>query len=207
MKKIVIGMAVGACATLLAMPASAQWYIGAGVGQASGDNSSGSFQAGALGQVNFSGDDTETSWKLLGGYQFTPNWGIEAQYTDLGNRNVSATVGAVTQSGSLDTSEFSIAGTGTFYFSGTPANGLFLQGKLGVTFLSSDDVNFCFAGGCVSGGGGDKTNAVFGIGLGYAFNKNWLITGGYENFGETDSGPGGNDSTIDNWSINLLYRF
>lgn len=208
MKKIILGVAVGACAAMLAMPASAQWYIGAGVGQASGSNSGNSFQAGWGGVVTVSGDDNKTSWKLFGGYQFTPIWGVEAQYTDLGSRNFSATdsASAVTQSGSFNAYEYSIAGTGKYWFSGTPS-GWFVHGKLGITSINSDNVNFCFAGGCLASGGGNKTNAVFGIGLGHQFNKNWSVKGGYENFGKTDSGPNGNDATIHNVGINAVYSF
>lgn len=205
MKKTILGMAVGACAAMLAMPASAQWYIGAGVGQASADNSSGSTWIAGT-NVSISGDDNKTSWKILGGYQFTPIWGIEAQYTDLGSRNFSATALGVTQSGSFNAYEYSIAGTGKYWFSGTPS-GWFLHGKLGVSSINADNVNFCFAAGCLASGGGNKTNAVFGIGVGHQFNKNWSVKGGYENFGKTNSGPNGNDATIDNWGFNVMYHF
>lgn len=207
MKKIILGTAIGACAAMLAIPASAQWYIGAGVGQSSLGNSGGSFQAGANGLVSVNGDDNKTSWKILGGYQFTPIWGIEAQYTDLGSRNFSATALGVTQSGSFNAYEYSIAGTGRYFFSGTPAQGWFVHGKLGVTSINSDNVNFCFVGGCVASGGGNKTNAVFGIGIGHVFNKNWSVKGGYENFGKTNSGPNGNEATVDNVGINVMYSF
>src|SRR5438128_2401629 len=29
-------------------------------------------------------DQKDTGWKLFGGYQFTPHWGAEAMYVDLG---------------------------------------------------------------------------------------------------------------------------
>src|SRR5712691_5882695 len=63
MKRILSAVALSA--VFAAAPASAQVYVGAGLGIAHTDSS-------------------ETSWKILGGYQHDRHWGIEAAYTDLG---------------------------------------------------------------------------------------------------------------------------
>jgi OOP family OmpA-OmpF porin len=63
MKKLLIAAAVSAA--LFAGQASAQMYVGAGVGSSKNDN-------------------REDSWKLYAGYQFDRTWGIEGAYTDLG---------------------------------------------------------------------------------------------------------------------------
>lgn len=63
MKKLLMAAAVAAA--LVAAPASAQMYLGAGIGSAKMDN-------------------REDSWKLYAGYQFNPTWGAEIGYTDLG---------------------------------------------------------------------------------------------------------------------------
>ena len=63
MKNILATAALGAA--LVAAPASAHVYVGAGLGIAHVDSS-------------------EVSWKILGGYQHNRYWGIEAAYTDLG---------------------------------------------------------------------------------------------------------------------------
>lgn len=52
-------------AVLVATPASAQVYLGGGIGSAKTDT-------------------REDSWKLFGGYQFNRTWGLELGYTDLG---------------------------------------------------------------------------------------------------------------------------
>ncbi len=64
MKKILLAAAFGAA--FVSAPASAQWYVGAGVGLANTDSN-------------------ETSVKILGGYQHDRHWGIEAALTDFGN--------------------------------------------------------------------------------------------------------------------------
>ena len=63
MKRILSAAALSAA--FLAAQASAQVYVGAGLGIAHTDSG-------------------ETSWKILGGYQHDRHWGIEAAYTDLG---------------------------------------------------------------------------------------------------------------------------
>jgi len=63
MKKILMATAVAVAFT--ALPASAQLYLGGGVGEAKTDT-------------------RETSWKLYSGYQFNPTWGLELGYNDLG---------------------------------------------------------------------------------------------------------------------------
>ncbi|MDP1671583.1 MAG: outer membrane beta-barrel protein [Burkholderiales bacterium] len=63
MKKLL--MAATVAAALVAGQASAQMYMGAGVGSSKLDN-------------------REDSWKLYGGYQFNPTWGAELGYNDLG---------------------------------------------------------------------------------------------------------------------------
>src|SRR3989304_10143115 len=64
MKKLL--MAAAFSAALVAGPASAQMYLGAGVGASKTDTS-------------------ENSWTLYGGFQFNPTWGLELGYTDLGS--------------------------------------------------------------------------------------------------------------------------
>lgn len=63
MKKIL--MAATIAAAFVALPASAQLYVGGGIGSSKNDS-------------------REDSWKLYTGYQFNPTWGIEAAYNDLG---------------------------------------------------------------------------------------------------------------------------
>src|SRR6266853_2837149 len=63
MKKLLTVAALGAA--FAAAPAFAQVYVGAGLGIANTDTS-------------------ETSWKILAGYQHDRHWGFEAAFTDFG---------------------------------------------------------------------------------------------------------------------------
>src|SRR4051812_28700187 len=87
-------------AAAVAMPAVAQqniagpWYVGIGLGQSfgSGGNSSGTVGGTTYNTSGF--DQHKTSFQVNGGYQFTPQWGLEVQYTALGKRDGTITGGA-----------------------------------------------------------------------------------------------------------------
>ncbi|MFA6016138.1 MAG: outer membrane beta-barrel protein [Gallionellaceae bacterium] len=81
MKKILFAITLGAAC--IALPASAQPYIGGGAGSANTDN------------VN-------TSMKVYAGYQLIPNFGFEGAYTDLGDyRGSTATSISLALTGTL----------------------------------------------------------------------------------------------------------
>jgi len=100
------GMAVLLGASLLALglaPAVAPaagplvpgWYIGASGGWSSSDYSDSDLRSDLVNKgyaiTSVSVDDTDTGWKIFGGYQFNRNWAIETSWVDLGD--VTSTVG------------------------------------------------------------------------------------------------------------------
>ena len=201
-------IAAGVLTAIISVPASAQWYAGAGVGSGNATGFNGSEAVTATTNVTISGGTRATSWKLYGGYQFTPNWGVEAQYTDLGKRSATATFsGAVVGSAGLNASasQWGIAGTGTMPLS----NNFYLLGKLGVSRNEIDNVTATFGGVTYSGSGTSKTDLLAGLGVGYNFNKNVGVRFEYENFGKFSSNGGVGGSAIkgDNWGISLKYAF
>ncbi|MBK9522669.1 MAG: porin family protein [Rhodocyclaceae bacterium] len=202
MKKI---FAMTAIAAAIAMPASAQMYVGAGVGSASNENANGRVGV-APNQVDFSLDKKTTSWKLLGGMQLTPIWGVEVQYTDLGKRDITviSVATAVGVQGSVDSDQYSIAGTGRYMFSPTT----YVHGKLGVTGNHMSGGRWCASPtACVSSGSETNTGFLWGFGLGHNFNKNWGIKGGYENFGKMMNDVNGKSVTASNMGVNVIYSF
>jgi OOP family OmpA-OmpF porin len=156
-KKILMVAAVAAACT--ALPASAQFYLGGGVGEAKTDT-------------------RETSWKMYGGFQFNPTWGVELGYTDLGKYR------------GADIESYSLAMTGTM-----PLNEQWsLLGKLGVAENRPD-----------AAGNGNKTSALIGVGVGYSFNKNVGMRLEYEDFGKLSDA--GNSSSGKNLGLSLKYNF
>ena len=199
MKKILTALAIGAA--FAATPASAQWYVGAGVGTAKGTGS------GTAGAAQYSANSSrQTSGKIYGGYQFTQNWGIEAQYTDLGRYNYTLTSGAASDTGSAKAKQWGIAGTGTLPLS----NNFYLMAKLG---LSANRVSLTptsvTSGGVTTtvGGNGSKTDLLAGIGAGYNFDKNIGLRVEYENFGKMANITNGGTIKGDNFSVSLRYSF
>lgn len=159
MKILLIAAAIAG--TFLAGPASAQMYVGAGAGSARTDTN-------------------DTSWKAYVGYQFSPIWGIEAGYTDLGSNR------------GANVETWSLAGTATL-----PLNERWsLLAKLGA---AENHVHFRDVG--------KHADLLMGVGVGYAFNKNLGMRLEYEDFGKLSSYNDGYDSRGSNLALSVKYSF
>lgn len=181
----------------LALPAAAQWYAGGGLGVANGSlgGSSGALALTAR-------DSRSTSFKLLGGYQFTPNWGLEMQFADLGRVGYSACNGAVCGSGNAALRQWSMAAVGTLPLS----NNYYLMAKLGATRNQVRGGDFCAGAVCASGAGSSRSDLLSGIGIGYNFSPRVSLRLEYENFGRLIAGNGF-AARGDNWAATLRYSF
>ena len=181
MKKILSACALAAA--FVAAPAFAQGYIGGGFGSSKG--------AGIDGGGITGGNTNKSQVKVYGGYQFTPNWGVEAQFSDLGKRDILA---FGVPAGSLKVSQFSIAGTGTLPLTA----GFSLLGKLGVS------ANKLTGSGGVQNG--SATSALIGIGVSYNITPALSARLEYEDFGTVAKF---NPPTVraNAYSISLKYAF
>lgn len=191
MKKILTACAIAA-ASLTAAPSFAQGYIGFGVGAS---NSRGA-NSNVGGIAVTGGESSKGSAKVYGGFQFTPTWGLEAQYTDLGSRNFTAnnTNTGVVTTGNARSSQYSLAGTGTFPIGQSFA----LIGKLGA---SANRANFQ--------GSNNKTSLMAGVGVSYSITPRLAVRLEYEDFGKfaDTNGLGGGSIRANNTSLNLQYAF
>ncbi|MDB5803379.1 MAG: hypothetical protein JWN73_701 [Betaproteobacteria bacterium] len=209
MKKILMAAAIAGA--FVAAPASAQWYAGAGIGAGRAKLGTVSATSGTTTVSTTGGSSTDTSGKIFGGYQFTPNWGLEAQYVYLGKTNfgVAANVPGVSGGGSYKADSFDVAATGTIPL----PNNFYLLGKLGAAFNHVNGGNICATGpggtACANLGNGNKTDLYAGLGGGYNFNAHWGIRLEYENFGKMTKNNGGSGGDIkgDNWAVNVKYAF
>ena len=188
MKKLLVVAALAS--TFMATSAFAQGYIGFGLGSSNsrGANSS-------VGAVTVTGaDSSKGSAKIYGGFQFTPNWGLEAQYTDLGNRSYTVNNAGVITTGNARSSQYSLAGTGTLPI----AQSFALIGKLGV---SANRANFS--------GSNNKTSLMAGVGVSYSITPRLAVRLEYEDFGKFSDGNGlgGGSIRATNTSLNLQYAF
>lgn len=192
--------------------ASAQVYIGAALGQSSTSFNSSDFNLGVPG-VSQSEDKTDSAFKLNVGYNFNRTWAVEGGYADLGKPQVNYTgTGALAgASGQAEVKQkaWFLAGKGTL-----PINERFnVFGKLGITWnraeltASSNSAAFNAAAGLPASRSKNKTDALVGIGAGYALTKQAEVRVEYEDFGKFgDSGSTGR-TRAKLWSVGLNYAF
>ena len=141
---------------------SGDFYVGASIGLSDSDASLSAIGAGATGSI----DDTDTGWKLYGGYRINENIAIEGGYVDLGTNSASATLGGTSITGSGDFTGLTLAGVvgtnvtqsvGIFAKAGLILWDMEASGSSGSTFLAVDD---------------DGTELTFGVGVNMRINSN-----------------------------------
>jgi OmpA-OmpF porin, OOP family len=157
----------------------------------------GPYLGGALGQSKFkewcdtggspvtlaSCEDTDTSWRVLGGYRFNRYVGVEATYVDWGEVTASTNTARV----SAKQNSYGLAAVGTL-----PLGERFeLFGKAG--FLNTEQETTSTR--TVTR---DETELHYGLGVKYAFTRNWALRGEWEN---TDK------LKVELLSIGVEYRF
>lgn len=182
--------------------ADSGWYAGAGAGKArvTEDMCSGSADFFDVGTSSCSDEDTSTSWKVFGGYQFHPNAAAEFGYVDLGKSEVSArgTVLGVDSSlgGDWEPKGFTLGIVGNF----PVGNGFELLGKVG--FLRWDVDLSARGTGEYAGSGSEDDNGVdlsFGVGAKFNINKSVALRAELDRFKDV-----GDDSTTGQSDINML---
>lgn len=159
MKKLL--MAAALSATCIAGPAAAEMYLGGGVGKSDTDRG-------------------HNSWKLYGGYQFSPTWGVELGYTDLGKYR------------GADVESWSLAGTLTVPL----AERWTMLGKLGLARNNSDFT-----------GAEKKSSTLAGVGVGYALNQNLGLRLEYEDYGKLANTGVGTSNKGSNVALSVKYSF
>lgn len=157
-KALVLGIGLAAAPVAFSAPAGA-WYAGAGVGQSNANDSV------TIRNQSVKVDDTDTAWKLFGGYRFNPNLGLELGWVDLGKLESKGAVDYELTGATLNA-------VGTIPL----ANNFDVFAKIGGFFWDSD----------ASGGGLSKSDsgsdATGGVGVGYHFNDQFGVRVEWERF-------------------------
>ena len=186
MRKLLSACAVAAA--FVSAPVFAQGYVGIGFGSSSTN--------GINSAVILGGNTNKGLTKVYGGYQFTPNWGVEGQYSDLGSRDLSNV--ANVKLGDYSVTQYSIAGTGTLPLS----SGFSLLGKLGIT---ANNVR-----ATANVGASNATSALIGVGVAYSFSPALSARLEYEDFGKLgnyNNVLGAGSVKGNGYSISLKYAF
>jgi OOP family OmpA-OmpF porin len=191
-KRILAGLIAGIG---LALPVAAQGYLGLGTGSANLRGVDG-VNAGKFLKLD-GADGSRQSYKLYAGYQITPHWGLELQYSDLGKRDVTLTGWRMHNIGHIEIHQYGVAGTGTLPL----GSGFSLFTKIG---LSN---NHCKTSWLAQSSTDSGMSQLIGIGANYAITPHLAARLEYEDFGKLGEGMGGSSIRIDNLSLNLTYTF
>lgn len=206
-----VGLAVlAACAAPLALAQGTGWYGGASVGRSAAtiDDAriTGGLAVQGLATTGLDEDDRDTGYKLFGGYQFTPNLGVEAGYFDLGNFGYRAsTVPAGTLNGDMRVKGLNLDLVGTLPLAGR----LSALGRLGVVSVRASD-NFSATGAVrmpyASASPSERSTGLkAGLGLMYDFTDSLALRAEVERYRIKDAV--GNRGDVDLLSVGLIYRF
>jgi len=190
-----ITVAAAGALTLVWNPANAQWYAGASLGQSKMKDASSQL-------VGTSFEDTDTAFKVYGGYQFHRNVGVEFGYINFGTFKGSGSIGGTALSDNWKANGINVSAVGTWPLT----NEFSLLGKLGLTRWSVDD-KFSTT---LTGPGSAKENGInlsYGIGAQYAFAKQWAGRAEYEVFTKVGKENTTGKSDIDVLSIGVVYKF
>lgn len=164
---------------------SSGFYLGASVG---GSN----FKAECSDGVSCS--NPGTSFKLLAGYQFSPNWAVEGSYVDFGK--IGHTFGNGHSSSKLHS--FTLAGVGFLPLSDQAK----LFGKLGAHHSEAKIEDNYY--GTSSSETRSKSGAMLGVGFQYDFTKNFSGRVEYE---WLNLGGGSSGSNLKLYTAGVVYKF
>ncbi|MDN3441931.1 MULTISPECIES: porin family protein [Psychrobacter] len=159
--------------TILALATGSLLSVGAQAAVNYGNGYTGQpYVAAKVGQfdLDVDGADDPTAYGVTAGYNFDPNFGIEAEYVGSDDADY--------RGGDIDAKTYGAYGTYRYAF---PNSGLYAKGKLGVAKTEVEANNTNFAG--ASDFSDDDTNIAGGVGLGYAVNSDFSVEAEYDMLG------------------------
>jgi OmpA-OmpF porin, OOP family len=163
------------------------FYAGFSLGQSSAD----------LDCQGFACDDKDTTWRILGGYQFNRNLAVEVGYSDLGEVSVNAGVlGAAT----IEATAIEVVAVGILPL----ANQFSVYGKLGMYRGEADQSG---TGAFVASASESNTDLTFGVGVKYDFTRNLGVRAEWQRYSDLGGEGVGGESDIDVISIGAIWRF
>jgi len=200
--------ALAAIASPYATAADSGWYGGVNFGQSSAkvDDAkiTSNLLGGGLATSSISDDDSDTGYKLFGGYKFNKNFALEGGYFDLGTFGFTATtVPAGTLNGNLKLKGLNLDAVGIMPF--TPKFSGF--GRVGLNYAETKD-SFSGTGAVTvlnSNPSKRDANYKFGAGLQYDFNQSIGMRVELERYRINDAVSSKSD--VDLFSVGLVYRF
>ena len=197
---------------LLAAPSLAQgdnyFYGGVGLGQSRAKIDQERISAGLLGAglstSSFSRDESDTSYKLFGGYQFNRHFGLEAGYFNLGKFSFAANT---TPAGTL-TGQIKLQGLNLDLVGALPLGERWsLIGRVGAQAAQAKD-QFVGSGNVAvlnPNPSKNEVNVKYGAGIQYEVNRSFLVRAEAERYRVNDAV--GNHGGVNVYSVSLVFPF
>ena len=185
--------AIGVSAALVAFPAAAQFYVGAGVGQSKAKDFCGGGPFDTC-------DDKDTAWKVYGGYAFSPNFAAEIGYSNFGR--FKATLAPFTDEAKAYAWEIS------GLLAWPIVNRFSIFGRLGF-YNATVKESTNFAGDFQH----DNSDLTYGLGMQFNITGNLAVRGEWQRYqkmggGDVAFGAGvGEKSDLDVLGVSALWRF
>ncbi|MBE0625253.1 MAG: outer membrane beta-barrel protein, partial [Burkholderiales bacterium] len=206
---VTLGLAaLAAIVSPYAMADDAGWYAGVNAGQSKANIDDARITDALIGAgstaTSIADDDSDTGYKLYGGYKFNRHFAVEGGYFNLGSFGFEAsTVPAGTLSGRIKVQGLNLDLVGIVPF--TDKFSAF--GRVGANYAEAKD---SFSGtGAVNvirpNPSKRETNVKYGLGLQYDFSKTLAMRLEAERYRINDAV--GNKGDIDLISVGLIYRF
>ena len=180
----------GITAALVALPAVAQepgWYAGISIGQSKFNNQCDGLPSGA------SCDENTTTYKLVGGYQFTRSLALELGY--------SPELAKASASGFGVTADLKASAVELVAIPSVPLGDFSLFAKLG--FYAAETKGSSNVGVSASDSNAGWTA---GLGAGYSFTKNLSARLEWQRYDQV-GGDNTGKADVDAFNLGLLYRF
>ena len=176
--------------TLLALAVGSLVSVGAQAAVSYGNGYTGQPYVGVkVGKFDLdtNGASDPTAYGVYGGYNFDPNFGVEAEYVGSDDADY--------YNGDVDAKTYGVYGTYRYGFANTP---VYAKGKLGVARTKIDGYSYdAFAIPQSRSVSDSSTRLAGGLGLGYTVNPNFGIEAEYDIVG----------SDADLWTVGAHLKF
>lgn len=175
-KKLIMLAVVSAAISLPVAAQETPFYLSGVIGQSNFKTNNADFSPLNVTSV----DKKDTQFGIAAGYRFSPNLAVELGYLDFGKAKVNATYSGtgVTGEGKINTTHASLI------FSAPIDPFWSVYGRLGAA--RSDRKVSASASGLTLSESDKKTEALFGLGMGYAFARNLTGTLEYQKLNDSD---------------------
>jgi OOP family OmpA-OmpF porin len=170
------------------------WYIGGSFGQ-------GEIDIDCTGTTSC--DDSDTSWKIFGGYHINRNFAVEVGYGALGEVKASTPPfgGIPAADVKIETNAWEVVGIGSLPI----ADRFSLFGKVGL-YGADTDIDVAFAGFGTVTDTDDNVGLTFGFGARYDFTRNFGVRAEWQRYSDVKASDFG-EFDVDVMSVGIVFRF